>query len=111
MATRHTYRLQCSCCGSNALGRQWWNRDTGYGLCAKCVYWLLDRKTDPVEIELNYGRAGHHFAAPLSLTCIPGSLVSWREMSGEVDCGVLKEWDNGTAIVANEDGTKAVRAA
>src|SRR6185503_3800288 len=30
-------RLICSCCGESCIGRQWWNRDTGYGLCDRCV--------------------------------------------------------------------------
>jgi hypothetical protein len=28
--------LECCCCGSGTYGRQWWNRDTGYGLCPGC---------------------------------------------------------------------------
>ena len=28
--------LTCACCGERARGRQWWNRDTGYGVCSRC---------------------------------------------------------------------------
>lgn len=28
--------LTCCCCGSWTRGRQWWNRDTGFGLCDDC---------------------------------------------------------------------------
>ena len=28
--------LECCCCGAEAKGRQWWNRDTGYGICVPC---------------------------------------------------------------------------
>lgn len=28
--------LECNCCGAGTKGRQWPNRDTGYGLCARC---------------------------------------------------------------------------
>ncbi len=101
-------RLQCSCCGESALGRQWFNRDTGYGLCARCVYWLAERKTDPEEMQSNYGRAGFHYAAPLTQAAQPGDIVSSRALSGEIRCGVLKEWDNGTAILVIEGKEKAV---
>lgn len=29
--------LTCCCCGTSTKGRQWWNRDTGYGLCDSCI--------------------------------------------------------------------------
>jgi hypothetical protein len=29
--------LVCACCGSEARGRQWPNRDTGYGVCLRCA--------------------------------------------------------------------------
>lgn len=29
--------LTCCCCGGGLWGRQWWNRDTGYGLCNGCI--------------------------------------------------------------------------
>ena len=27
----------CSCCGADTIGRQWSNRDTGYGVCVVCA--------------------------------------------------------------------------
>ena len=46
--------LTCCCCGNSTLGRQWWNRDTGYGLCARCsITWGDDADT-------SCGRAGVH---------------------------------------------------
>lgn len=38
--------LTCCCCGEETQGRQWWNRDSGYGLCLSCAN----------EIEQKYGR-------------------------------------------------------
>jgi len=35
--TTPTRRLTCCCCGNETRGRQWWNRDTGYGLCVECI--------------------------------------------------------------------------
>ncbi|MBC3871746.1 hypothetical protein [Undibacterium oligocarboniphilum] len=29
--------LNCACCGSETLGRQWFNQDVGYGLCNNCI--------------------------------------------------------------------------
>lgn len=50
-------QLTCCCCGDNA-GRwqQHWNRDTGYGVCAKCIQWLRSRDTSEKEIADLYGK-------------------------------------------------------
>lgn len=29
--------LRCCCCDERTRGRQWHNRDTGYGVCLACV--------------------------------------------------------------------------
>ena len=29
--------LICCCCNGETYGRQWYNRDTGYGLCSRCA--------------------------------------------------------------------------
>jgi len=29
--------LTCACCGEETRGRQWPNRDTGYGVCVACA--------------------------------------------------------------------------
>jgi len=46
--------LVCCCCHAPARGRQWHNRDTGYGLCAKCAQWIATRET-PETMLSNYG--------------------------------------------------------
>ena len=58
--------LTCSCCGESA-GRweQHWNRENGYGICARCIDWLrtrprkneADRET-PQVLETLYGVEG-----------------------------------------------------
>lgn len=55
-------RLTCCVCGDDA-GRfeQWWNRDTGYGICAKSVVWLRSRGETEEEIRFSYGIEGVHF--------------------------------------------------
>jgi hypothetical protein len=47
----------------------------------------------------------------LSLDCLPGDLVWYRNLSGEVSEGELREWDNGTAIVRRQGKESAVRCA
>ena len=52
----------CCICGRNAYGKQWWNRDKGFGLCIDCAEkWI--GKTDRQEFERSYGRAGVHWGA------------------------------------------------
>lgn len=55
-------RLQCCVCGSGTKGRQWWNRDTGFGLCENCAIWLVkERGVTPDEMRLCYGENGIHY--------------------------------------------------
>lgn len=54
--------LTCCCCGEATKGRQWYNRDTGFGLCAKCATWIPSRgKTSPEEMLENYGIKGVNY--------------------------------------------------
>jgi len=53
-------RLICCCCGETTRGRQWWNRDTGYGLCAACAESIAQHET-PEEMRSRYGDAGTHY--------------------------------------------------
>jgi len=53
--------LTCCCCGGLAKGRQWWNRDTGYGLCPGCAKWIADRGESPASMKESYGIAGYHY--------------------------------------------------
>ena len=56
-------RLECACCGADAgRWRQWYNRDTGYGVCRKCVDWLIGRGETADEIRDCYGISGVHYA-------------------------------------------------
>lgn len=62
-----TRSLECACCAGLTRGRQWWNQDTGYGICSACIVWM--RKSDangkPRETEAQiadyYGIEGTHF--------------------------------------------------
>jgi hypothetical protein len=58
-------RLICACCGSETIGRQWWNRDTGYGLCTDCIDFVANSKgMMPEEMERSYGKRGVHYDVP-----------------------------------------------
>lgn len=56
-------RLTCAVCGSGCIGRQWWNRDTGYGLCPTCPEFVL-KHGDAAELRDCYGVRGYHFDIP-----------------------------------------------
>ena len=58
--TNKPIKLQCCCCGGEAWGLQWWNRDKGFGLCGKCADILATRES-PEEMESNYGIKGIHY--------------------------------------------------
>lgn len=52
--------LRCCCCGAITRGRQWHNRDTGYGLCPDCIDFCHRNTTDD-EFRSNYGDRGVHY--------------------------------------------------
>lgn len=56
-------RLRCCVCAGEAYGRQWHNRDTGYGVCEPCVDFVGERES-PEEIRSLYGIKGYHYAVP-----------------------------------------------
>ncbi len=99
-------RLQCACCGTGTIGKQWFNRDTGYGLCCKCGVWIESRG-GAEELESNYGKPGVHFPKLLTAACLPGELVGWETEDGERVEGVLKAWQGGQAVVRVE-GTERI---
>lgn len=54
--------LECCCCGNGARGRQWHNRDTGYGLCGRCATSIQSRPDyDPDDFTSCYGVEGVHW--------------------------------------------------
>ena len=53
--------LTCCVCGESTVGRQWWNRDTGYGLCVKCSRDPLVTRQGPQEMAKLYGLRGTHY--------------------------------------------------
>jgi hypothetical protein len=56
--------LTCCCCGASTRGRQWWNRDTGFGLCPRCITFVGDADVPMGTTVSAYGIRGHHFDLP-----------------------------------------------
>ncbi len=56
--------LTCACCGTSCLGRQWCGRDTGFGLCPRCVG-FVSRLLGTKHLEAYYGLQGVHYNLPL----------------------------------------------
>jgi hypothetical protein len=52
--------LTCCCCGDRCRGRQWWNRDTGYGFCVRCSRRFAG-ETQVGRENLSYGVRGYHY--------------------------------------------------
>lgn len=53
--------LCCCCCGNATRGRQWWNRDCGFGLCDRCISFARVEGV-PVGAEApSYGIRGYHW--------------------------------------------------
>lgn len=64
--------LVCACCGGEAPARhQWHNRDTGYGVCARCF--LASVKKEGIEESIRlYGAPGiHHSIRPETPAACP----------------------------------------
>lgn len=60
--------LICACCGGNAPSKkQWWNQDTGYGICARCFKNVIEHEfsvlhnAEAIDYALKcYGKPGLH---------------------------------------------------
>lgn len=55
-------QLICTCCGGYAGSyKQWWNQDTGYGMCKSCADHILSKGRMSVqEFTSAYGKANIH---------------------------------------------------
>lgn len=58
--------LSCCCCGGwIERGRQWHNRDTGYGMCVLCIAYVRKKGMGQAEIEDLYGLEDVHWGLEL----------------------------------------------
>lgn len=53
--------LECCCCGNSCRGRQWWNRDAGFGVCASCGD-KASQKEGASTADQHYGKRGIYWA-------------------------------------------------
>ncbi len=52
--------LVCCCCGVYTKGRQWHNRDNGYGICPVCAgEQIIEEGAETMQSY--YGRKGYHY--------------------------------------------------
>lgn len=57
---RRPVMLDCCVCGGGSHGRQWWNRDDGYGICDRCAPEQAEIE-GPKRMESLYGVQGVHY--------------------------------------------------
>lgn len=67
-------RLRCACCGGAAYGKQWYNRDKGYGICIPCADLIL-AKEGAEALERGYGKRGIHFKGEPTTTPEPDYFI------------------------------------
>jgi hypothetical protein len=53
--------MTCAVSGESCSGRQWHNRDTGFGLCEASYHWLKERGETDASLISNYGIKGIHY--------------------------------------------------
>lgn len=83
----------CACCGESAPScGQWWNRDTGYGVCPRCFVASLNREGWEESIRL-YGKPGIHHSI--------GNTFAFAD--GPITCIDLVRLDTGRSQIQNED--------
>lgn len=101
-------RLQCCCCGEDA-GRwhQWWNRDTGYGVCLRCVTWFRqDERETEDEIKDLYGVEGVNWGAIIEANGHKVRAVACFEATkaGEDKANAWMAKNPTHALLATQDG-------
>ncbi len=52
--------LTCCCCSEPTQGRQWWNRDSGFGVCKNCIERAFKNESEE-ELENMFGKRGYHY--------------------------------------------------
>jgi hypothetical protein len=53
--------LECCVCGRDTKGRQWYNRDHGYGICASCGDAMIARNRPDEQVTDLAGCRGVHW--------------------------------------------------
>lgn len=88
--------LTCCVCGEVTRGRQWWNHDKGFGLCAACIGRTMELEGTPEAHANSYGVRGIHFDLPAAVPA-PNLLAKWRT---EFDVTPMPEGETWNAMIA-----------
>jgi len=99
--------LTCACCGQSTRGRQWWNRDTGYGVCPRCADdntkrygegLAADTKENPCSQTTHalYGVRGYHFAVA------EGDSADCRDYWGCIGCPKLGKCEAAAEVFGQD---------
>lgn len=110
-------QLICACCGGEAPSKkQWWNQDTGYGICARCFTRNVEHEKTRLHNEnaladlcFAYGVPGIHHSTEDRPTLFNHVLACRVKHSNHETDLYLPATDQVRAILKNyplEDGNK-----
>lgn len=92
------HHLTCCICGEEAgKFEQHWNRDTGWGVCPRCVSEQAVKES-PDEIQFNYGKVGVNYEQPM---------VRYMGRQYKV-LGTTKNEDQANAFMARTEGASVL---
>lgn len=100
--------LRCSCCGE-AAGRwkQWHNKDTGYGVCLRCVTWMRQEGRETEEnIRRLYGVEGENWGARVKVYERTYRAVAcfYESDAGMAAANAWMELHRTHGLIATQDG-------
>lgn len=70
--------LRCCICDNGTRGRQWWNRDHGFGLCDECIDFAGVSSIPVGGVANSYGVRGVHWDINNS-TPLPDRVLETKE--------------------------------
>jgi hypothetical protein len=105
------HHMTCCVCGGDAgFCKQHYNRDTGYGICPRCVAEEAATNT-PEHLRSMYGTAGVHYDQPTVrhlgrrykvMATTRSRDVANRFIAAHAGASVLKVFDDSTIVLVHE---------
>jgi hypothetical protein len=100
--------LECNCCGGGTRGRQWWNRDDGYGICVRCAEEQIE-KYGLDYVENCNGKRGVHWDVN-GKEAIVKDITEGRVYFFEISLGgVVHSCEGGQAVFATTETEAEIR--